>query len=874
MAGKSHRVHDHATFIAASKARFGDQFDYGDTQYVNSHTSLVLYCRHHEPKCKVEITPDRHLRKKGGCHQCKAEGARARHGSSKEKFVAAAREIHGDNFGYDAVVYLNARTDVEIYCRLHKRSFKQVPDVHLRGSSGCPDCKSAKIRQSNAILYANRTTSFDEFLRRARQQHGGRYTYDATSYVAMNKNVRITCAQHGVFTQRAQRHADGAKCKQCINEELRISEKEWRTRFARKFGKRLTSTCSGEWQGFDTPVTVTCPHHGHEWSTTAKTSIDGNGCRLCNREQKTEPRLQELRKEIPHELLSLHQSHDPKYVEFVIRAAKTHGSRYSYEQEHFLSMSRYCTVTCNTHGQFRVAPKAHLDGSGCPVCEYQVTFIEEASDRFKGLYDYSELSFSRRSAMEEIRIRCIEHNEVFTQIARSHIHGAPGCPSCTKAHRRAVILQRRVINKPDLLKTFRDEASRLHGGKYEYPNLEAELETLGSKVTVYCPVHEYTFMPQAAAHIHDGKRTPAGCQRCKGDAARQRNRTPYEEVQERLARLGFALMTPSSEYKNMRQTVQARCNEGHDVDVIPQKILAGRGCPDCSPYVGEAIARSVLESIFESSFKKKRFYKRDYPELIAPYASLELDGYAIDIRTAFEYQGAWHYMRSMHKSDQDYEKQQSRDKKKREMCREMDIALIEVPEFAYPFEQRDILAKMGTAIEKSGTTVRFVIPDSLCLKNHLPLLHANGLKRLKELAAAHNLTVREQSWHGEWHLYHWKCNKCDHEFTADYAVRKKAKWECCPRCARSLPEVRAEARRSRLARNAPTYLTALKERTAKLGLELQDTEWKGSGKSVTYRFVCVHTRQETRPLTYNNIQKLIFGCRCQVHQRLKQELTE
>lgn len=46
---------------------------------------------------------------------------------TKEQFVSQCRELWGDRFNYDKVEYVNQRTEVVIYCNVHKRYFTQQP---------------------------------------------------------------------------------------------------------------------------------------------------------------------------------------------------------------------------------------------------------------------------------------------------------------------------------------------------------------------------------------------------------------------------------------------------------------------------------------------------------------------------------------------------------------------------------------------------------------------------------------------------------------------------------------------------------------------------------------------------------------------------
>ena len=53
----------------------------------------------------------------------------------RESIIRKFQKIHGGNFDYSQVDYINNTTKVTIICRQHG-SFEQQPRLHLRGSKG------------------------------------------------------------------------------------------------------------------------------------------------------------------------------------------------------------------------------------------------------------------------------------------------------------------------------------------------------------------------------------------------------------------------------------------------------------------------------------------------------------------------------------------------------------------------------------------------------------------------------------------------------------------------------------------------------------------------------------------------------------------
>ena len=50
------------------------------------------------------------------------------------------KKVHGDEYDYSLVEYVEAHTNVKIICKKDGHGiFEQTPNVHYRGR-GCPDC--------------------------------------------------------------------------------------------------------------------------------------------------------------------------------------------------------------------------------------------------------------------------------------------------------------------------------------------------------------------------------------------------------------------------------------------------------------------------------------------------------------------------------------------------------------------------------------------------------------------------------------------------------------------------------------------------------------------------------------------------------------
>lgn len=122
--------HTSKMFISKSRKVHGDRYDYDLVEYVNNATKVRISCRVHGI---FEQTPNNHL----SGQKCPTCVGNVRH--TTESFIAKAREVHGNRYSYDGVVYgANNQVKIEIVCLDHGM-FRQTPQDHLK-SKGCHTC--------------------------------------------------------------------------------------------------------------------------------------------------------------------------------------------------------------------------------------------------------------------------------------------------------------------------------------------------------------------------------------------------------------------------------------------------------------------------------------------------------------------------------------------------------------------------------------------------------------------------------------------------------------------------------------------------------------------------------------------------------------
>lgn len=261
---------DTETFIALARSVHGNKYDYSKVEYVNNATKVCIVCPEHG---EFWQTPKGHL-KGNGCISCSGTEPH-----TTESFIAKALSVHGDQYNYSRVRYVNARTKVCIICPEHGE-FMQEPAYHLMGE-GCPMCGGRY------------PLTQETFIRRARQIHGDKYDYSQTEYVRAKDKVCIICPEHGEFWQKAIHHLMGCGCIECAG-LLPYSTDSFIEKANSIHGNKYDYS-KVEYVNTATKVCISCPEHGEFWQI-AGVHLQGAGCPLCN-SSKLEMEIRNLLKQ-------------------------------------------------------------------------------------------------------------------------------------------------------------------------------------------------------------------------------------------------------------------------------------------------------------------------------------------------------------------------------------------------------------------------------------------------------------------------------------------------------------------------------------------------------------------------------------------------
>lgn len=149
-----------------------------------------------------------------------------------------------------------------------------------------------------------------------------------------------------------------------------------------------------------------------------------------------------------------------------------------------------------------------------------------------------------------------------------------------------------------------------------------------------------------------------------------------EEAREIAAKRGG--WCTSTHYKNAGSLLSWKCKFRHSWKANLNSITNGRWCPTCSSGLGERLCRVVFEKYLRAKFPTT------HPTWLksSDNTQLELDGYNVRLKLAFEHHGRQHFERLIHfqRNSDSHSRQIKLDKEKQKLCKKYGIKLVIIPE--------------------------------------------------------------------------------------------------------------------------------------------------------------------------------------------------
>jgi hypothetical protein len=463
---------NHAQFLIDVKRVRGDQFECL-TPYVSSSKEITVRCK----KCDTVFKTTPHVLlfalSKNACAVCRLDdiiGIDITH-------PKIAAEWHPTKNGEMIPSRVTSGSSISVWWRcplVSDHEWKTSTSNRTRGGK-CPFCN--KCGGTRAIIPKSKSlaATYPHLASSWHPTKNGNLTPDTVT-AGMHKAIYWICPKgHEYKANLGNRVYNNAGCPHCLKRIMMSSPPKNKRRMPlEEFIEKATKRHNGKYdyskviwsQSNHHHITIVCPIHGDFFQPPTHHLTD-NECPKCSRLRGAEKRL-------------------VKMDEFVKRANLAHPEgQYDYSLVKYEHLERPVTIICRTHGKFFQSPTNHWAGKGCPLCANKKvaemtrgtkeTFIQEATQRHNGFYNYSQVIYNH--CQEEVVIICPNHG-TFKQQPTVHLRGC-GCPLCANEE---VGLKGRETQEH-----FLQRCHDAHGDRFDYSL--AKYEKASVPVIIICKEH-------------------------------------------------------------------------------------------------------------------------------------------------------------------------------------------------------------------------------------------------------------------------------------------------------------------------------------------------------------------------------------------------
>ncbi|GGD27058.1 hypothetical protein [Flavobacterium orientale] len=265
-----------------------------------------------------------------------------------------------------------------------------------------------------------------EFIEKSIKIHGTTFDYSKVEYNGSHTKVSIICSEHGAFYQSPTSHLSGSGCPECAwkykRGKYRLTTLETFLSQAKEIHCDKYDYSKVEWKNTTSKISIICPIHG-EFTQIPQNHIRLKcGCRKCGREIAK----------------SKINKYNTEY--FIKNAKKVHGNKYDYSMSQCFNATDKVEISCSVHGIFKQIANQHLQGHGCPTCNFDQMakdramgkdlFICKAKELHGEKYDYSKVDYI--NGQTNVCLICLIHGE-FEVTPNNHLSKKSGCPICNES---------------------------------------------------------------------------------------------------------------------------------------------------------------------------------------------------------------------------------------------------------------------------------------------------------------------------------------------------------------------------------------------------------------------------------------------------------
>lgn len=202
-------------------------------------------------------------------------------------------------------------------------------------------------------------------------------------------------------------------------------------------------------------------------------------------------------------------------------------------------------------------------------------FIEELEKKFPNLCDFSKTTC--KSLNDMVTITCKLCQQDITKRVENFFRSNSLCPTCKKE------IDRRANEK-----SFIENASQMHNGKYQYDKVKYVSNL--TKVTITCPIHG-DFQQSPSNHM-----SKKGCPQCGKINRVDKRRKPQQQFISDLVKIhGTKYDYTMVNYRSNTDRIIIRCQVHGPFEQIAGHHLRGHGCPQCAAESTAHLKRKTTE---------------------------------------------------------------------------------------------------------------------------------------------------------------------------------------------------------------------------------------------------------------------------------------
>ena len=123
------------------------------------------------------------------------------------------------------------------------------------------------------------------------------------------------------------------------------------------------------------------------------------------------------------------KSDEGKKYDFMVKALKRHGSKYTYEKSIPVDSHKPIIITCPEHGDFTQSPSSHLRGRGCKKCNMGKQVNIQTIQTNLAKLGFSIGTKTRVVESDEVKIECPKHGNFLVK-GKDLLSEELECPSC------------------------------------------------------------------------------------------------------------------------------------------------------------------------------------------------------------------------------------------------------------------------------------------------------------------------------------------------------------------------------------------------------------------------------------------------------------